>query len=67
MLPAYPNGWPGAPGDDLTVPRTSRSVPSMQLAFALPRLLLDLLLVLLLVLIGRTGDRGALASIDLQG
>jgi len=63
MLPAYPNGWPGAPGDDLTVPRTSRSVPSMQLAFALPRLLL----VLLLVLIGRPGDRGALASIDLQG
>jgi len=39
----------------------------MQLAFALPRLLLDLLLVLLLVLIGRPGDRGALASIDLQG
>jgi hypothetical protein len=35
----------------------------MQLAFALP-----LLLVLLLVLlIGRPGDRGALASIDLQG
>ncbi len=43
--------------------RTSRSVPSMQLAFTLPRLLL----VLLLVLIGRPGDRGALASIDLQG
>jgi len=43
----------------------------MQLAFTLPRLLLDLLLdlllVLLLVLIGRPGDRGALASIDLQG
>jgi hypothetical protein len=36
----------------------------MQLVFAL--LLLDLL-VLLLVLIGRPGDRGALASIDLQG
>ena len=39
----------------------------MQLAFTLPRLLLDLLLVLLLVLIGRPGERGALASIDLQG
>ena len=39
----------------------------MQLAFTLPRLLLDLLLVPLLVLIGRPGDRGALASIDLQG
>lgn len=36
----------------------------MQLAFTLPLLLL---LVLLLVLIGRPGDRGALASIDLQG
>jgi hypothetical protein len=37
----------------------------MQLAlFALPLLLLVLLLVLL---IGRPGDRGALASIDLQG
>jgi len=34
----------------------------MQLAFMLPRLLLDLLLVL----IGRPGDRGALASIDLR-
>jgi len=39
----------------------------MQPVFALPLLLLDLLLVLLLVLIGRPGDRGALASIDLQG
>jgi len=38
----------------------------MQLAFTLPRLLLDLLLVLLLVLIGRPGDRGGLASIDLR-
>ena len=36
----------------------------MQLAFALPLLVLILLLVLL---IGRPGDRGALASIDLQG
>ena len=37
----------------------------MQLAlFSLPLLLLVLLLVLL---IGRPGDRGALASIDLQG
>ena len=54
-LPAY-----------LTLLRTSRSIPSMQLAFTLPRLLLDLLLVLLLVLIGRPGDRGVLASIDLR-
>jgi len=38
----------------------------MQLAFTLPGLLLDLLLVLLLVLIGRPGDRGVLASIDLR-
>jgi len=50
----------------LTLARTSRSVPSMQLAFTLPGLLLDLLLVLLLVLIGRPGDRGVLASIDLR-
>ena len=50
----------------MTLLRTSRSVPSMQLAFTLPRLLLDLLLVLLLVLIGRPGDRGVLASIDLR-
>jgi len=39
----------------------------MQPVFALPLLLLDLLLVLLLVLIGPLRDRGALASIDLQG
>jgi len=39
----------------------------MQLVFALPPLLLTLLLGLLLVVIGRPGERGALASIDLQG
>jgi len=39
----------------------------MQLVVALPPLLLTLLLGLLLVVIGRPGERGALASIDLQG
>jgi len=50
----------------LTVPRAAGSLTLMSVVFALPGLLL--LLVLLLVLIGRPGDRGALPQrIDLPG
>lgn len=48
------------------MPRTPGSLTLMNVVFALPGLLL--LLVLLLVLIGRPGDRGALPQrIDLPG
>jgi len=48
----------------LTLPRVAGSLTLMSVVFALPAVLL--LLVLLLVLIGRPGDRGALPQrIDL--